>query len=193
MPTGVSKNQCGAKKATGSGVCTLNKGYGTVHPGSGRCKWHGGNTATGRTAAAKEAGQNLVKYVDPIGIEPTEALLQELARTAGHVAYLDQQIAGWKLNTAEEIPPHQEQWMRVHMVERAHMTKVAKTALDAGVAERQIRLAEQQGMVLASAIEDILNRLALTPAQSALIPIVVPEVLRGMTLAIEGEVVADGR
>lgn len=191
MPIGVSKNQCGANKAHG-GICTLNKGFGTPHPGSGRCKWHGGNTSAGKTAAAREAGLALIKYTDPIEVDPTTALLQELYRTAGHVAYLDSKIAEWELDTSKEIPDAQQHWMKVHLVERAHMAKVAKTALDAGVAERQVRLAEQQGMVLASAIEKILERLELTPAQFALIPVIVPEVLRGISLTIEGEVVPGG-
>lgn len=187
MPVGVSKTPCGAKKATAEGTCHLNAGYGTSHPGSGRCKWHGGNTEAGKISAARKAGQLLVKYVDPFEIDPTTALLQELYRTAGHVRYLDQQIASWELKTDEEIPPEQAQWMRVHMVERMHMAKVAKTALDAGVAEREIRLAEQQGERLASAIERILDQLELSAAQLALVPLVVPGILRSMT--IEGEVV----
>lgn len=191
MPIGVSNNPCGAKKAHG-GFCTLNKGYGTPHPGSGRCKWHGGNTETGKKAAAKEAGLLLIKYTDPVEIDPTTALLQELYRTAGHVQYLDQQIASWNLDTKKEIPPEQAQWMKVHLVERIHMSKVAKLALDAGVAEREIRLAEQQGMILAGAIEAILERLGLTALQRALIPEVVPDVLRSLSLNSNAVVVEGG-
>jgi hypothetical protein len=149
----------------------------------GRCKWHGGNTQTGRMAAAKEGGMRILKYTDPIELDPTTALLQELYRTAGHVQYLDQQIGEYELKTDEEIPDHQRQWMTVHMVERQHMAKVAKLALDAGIAEREIQLAEQQGMILASAIEAILEALELTPSQSALIPSVVPRVLRNISVS----------
>lgn len=191
MPIGVSKTPCGAKKATGEGTCHLNAGYGTSHPGFGRCKWHGGNTETGKVSAAKKAGMALIKYTDPHEIDPTTALLQELYRTAGHVQFLDQEISKWELKTDKEIPPEQQHWMRVHLVERAHMVKVAKTALDAGVAEREIRLAEQQGERLASAIERILDRLELSAAQLAMVPVIVPDILRSMT--IEGEVIESGR
>lgn len=181
MPSGKAENICGAKKANG-GECRMSAGHGTSHPGSGRCKWHFGNTANGKRAAAKEAGLRLLKYTDPVEIDPTTALLQELYRTAGHVRYLDQQIGEWDLDTDKEIPDKQRQWMSVHMAERKHMSQVAKLALDAGVAEREIRLAEQQGMVLASAIERILDSLELTPAQTAMIPTVVPSVLRALTI-----------
>lgn len=184
MPSGKSIEVCGAKKATAPGqTCHLSKGWGTPHPGMGRCKWHGGNTQTGRMAAAKEGGMRILKYTDPIELDPTTALLQELYRTAGHVQYLDQQIGEYELKTDEEIPDHQRQWMTVHMVERQHMAKVAKLALDAGIAEREIQLAEQQGMILASAIEAILEALELTPSQSALIPSVVPRVLRNISVS----------
>lgn len=193
MPTGVSKNPCGAKKTNGAGTCTLNSGYGTTHPGSGRCKFHGGSTEAGKAAAAKQEGARMAKYVDFVEIDPTTALLQELYRTAGHVQFLDRKIADWELDTDKEIPDHQQHWMKVHMVERIHMSKVAKLALDAGVAEREIRLAEQQGMILAGAIEAILERLDLTGAQRSLVPTVVPDILRNLSLNSSAVVVEGGQ
>lgn len=34
---------CGAHKKRGGGICTRPAGWGTQHPGTGRCKLHGGN------------------------------------------------------------------------------------------------------------------------------------------------------
>lgn len=59
----------------------------------------------------------------------------------------------------------------------------AKTALDAGVDERQVQLAERQGQMLVEALRRIFDRLGLTDAQRALIPQVVPEELRRVAAA----------
>lgn len=37
-------DNCNARKADGSGYCSHAAGWGTDHPGHGRCKFHGGNT-----------------------------------------------------------------------------------------------------------------------------------------------------
>ena len=44
IPTDPEKNYpiCGAQKRQGEGVCTRPAGWGTDHPGEGRCKLHGG-------------------------------------------------------------------------------------------------------------------------------------------------------
>ena len=67
--------------------------------------------------------------------------------------------------------------------ERDRCVRFAKTAHDMGVADREIRLAESQGALLAGAITRILDALELSPSQRALIPAVVP----GVLLEIAGE------
>lgn len=178
-------NVCGAWIKRRSKHCEQPKGQGTDHPGSGHCKWHFGSTQAGREFAAKEAGMQILKYTTPLEIDPTAALLQELYRTAGQVRYLDAKIGEWDLDTTEEIPDSQKQWLAVHRAERKHMAAVAKLALDAGVAEREIQLAEQQGAILADAIEKILDRMQLTVAQINLIPEVVPAVLRAVSVRMD--------
>lgn len=37
---------CNARKTNGSGYCQHEAGWGTDHPGHGRCRFHGGNTQT---------------------------------------------------------------------------------------------------------------------------------------------------
>ncbi|MER5420347.1 hypothetical protein [Streptosporangium roseum] len=69
-------------------------------------------------------------------------------------------------------------WLSLYQAERKHLTDVCKAAIAAGIAERQVRLAEQQGAIVVDVIRRILDRLDLTQAQSALIPSVVPEELR---------------
>lgn len=65
--------------------------------------------------------------------------------------------------------------------ERDRCVRFAKTAHDMGIAEQQVRLAEQQGELLADAINRILGRLDLTAQQLARVPEVVPAVLRAIT------------
>lgn len=64
------------------------------------------------------------------------------------------------------------------------MVRVSKLTIDAGIQERQVRLAEQQGMLLASVIRAVLERLNLTPDQHALVPQVVPTVIRELTASV---------
>lgn len=67
--------------------------------------------------------------------------------------------------------------------ERDRTVRYAKTAHDMGIADREIRLAESQGALLAGAITRILDALELSPSQRALVPSVVP----GVLLEIAGE------
>ncbi|MEV0584078.1 hypothetical protein [Nonomuraea sp. NPDC050310] len=72
---------------------------------------------------------------------------------------------------------------RLDAEERDRAVRYAKAAHDMGIADREIRLAERQGALLAEAINRILDQLELTSAQRALVPTVVPTVLRGIAEA----------
>ncbi|MER7500476.1 hypothetical protein AB0L05_27840 [Nonomuraea pusilla] len=67
--------------------------------------------------------------------------------------------------------------------ERDRTVRYAKAAHDMGIADREIRLAEAQGALIAGAIARILDALELTPTQRAKVPTVVP----GVLLDIAGE------
>jgi hypothetical protein len=207
-PAGDKK--CGARKQDGS-RCGLAAGWKTDHPGYGPCAHHIGSTPIGRKVAAEEMGEELMAfYGTPVDTNPIEALLDEVSRTAGHIAWLGQRIGQFQvpihLEEIDEqtgiqklvvagIPPEVEGWLRVYQSERAQLVRVSKAALDAGVNERLVQIAEHQGAKIADAIDVILNALELTAAQRARIPYVVPNVLRQLTsgpAVIEG-VIEDGR
>lgn len=77
----------------GLGPCGLPAGWGTDHIGIGRCRKHGGATYSHRKAAQRIMAEQMVAtYGLPIEITPEDALTQELYRTAGHVAWLADQI-----------------------------------------------------------------------------------------------------
>lgn len=71
-------------------------------------------------------------------------------------------------------------WLTLYRDERSHLARVSKMCMDAGVAQRLVTLAEDQGRILASAIRAVLSALSLTPEQQELIPRVVPPILRAV-------------
>ncbi len=83
--------------------------------------------------------------------------------------------------TQEAVPSI---WYTLYSRERDHLVKVAAAAIKAGVEERKVRLAEQQGDLVALVIRRILTDLHLTPQQIDLVPTVVPMHLRA--IATEG-------
>lgn len=199
----VGDKKCGANKADGS-ECTLAAGWGTEHPGYGPCKHHFGATPMGRKGAAYDmAGELMVFYGQPLDTNPIDALLDEVRRTAGHVAYLGQGISQFKLKmavsgAAAELPPEADGWLRMYQSERAHLVRVSEACLRAGIEERLVQIAEHQGAKLADAVEQILNELNLTPGQLARVPDVVPRVLQQLVtgppkLLLEGGPSGDHR
>lgn len=64
--------------------------------------------------------------------------------------------------------------------ERDRVVKYAKAAHDMGIAERHVRIAEQQAEQLADAIRRILDGLNLSPEQQQVVPQLVPSVLRAI-------------
>lgn len=199
---GCEKRHCHrAKRGEGGGVCHRPAGWGTDHVGFGSCKLHGGATAS-HTAAARveQARQAVATYGLARTVDPAQALLEEVHRTAGHVAWLQAKVAEleeadlvWGVTdevekTATEFPGTDTTrkaavnvWLELYRAERKHLTEVCAKAIACGIAERQIKLAEQQGAMLASVIGRILDDLELTPAQRTKVPEVVPRHLRAVS------------
>jgi hypothetical protein len=167
---------CGAKKKQGKGACHRPPGWGTDHPGQGRCKLHGGGTRSHRQKAARErAAAAVATYGLPREIEPQDALLEEVHRAAGHVAWLqkvisalqkDELIAGVARTvqlpdetTRLEYSAGLSVWVRLYHSERDRLVRVAKAALDAGVAERQVKITEIQARLLADVVTAIVTDL----------------------------------
>jgi hypothetical protein len=181
--------------------CRLSAGFGTEHKGRGRCKYHGGNTPTHN----KQASRNLAKEIkitnemifgSPVDeISPEEAILQELARTAGHVEWLYQKVQLVGSQSALEGEDENKAliqytklgitpsvWIQMYQDERKHLMAVAKTASSMGIAERQVQIAEQQGKMLAMVIRNFMDDplMELTPTQR----VNAPELIRKHLAAI---------
>lgn len=85
----------------------------------------------------------------------------------------------WGLSKDGEMMPHP--YVQLLRVWTERYEKACKTALDAGVAERQVKLAENQAELLATAVKAILTGLNLTPEQWELAPRVVATQLRQLS------------
>jgi hypothetical protein len=127
-------------------------------------------------AARDNALAKTATYGEPRDISPSAALLEEVARTAGHVDYLGEQVRAlhpdalvWGLAkkdnvTASEFPGINETeaaqiniWLVLYRAERKHLVDVSKAAIAAGIAERQVQLAEQHGRLVVGILGRILN------------------------------------
>lgn len=75
----------------------------------------------------------------------------------------------------------EKEWLDLYRREREHAMRVAKLAIDAGIAQRMVSIAEDQGRMLALAIRHVLDALSLSSSQLALVPQVVPRILREVT------------
>lgn len=162
-----------------------------VTGGSTVCHWHGKKAPQTVAAAQRRAEQTaaaraVATFGLPVDVTPEHAILQELARTNGHVLWLADVVADlepqhltWGKTQEEEGFDGQGEvskttstaavnvWVELYERERTHLLAVAKAALAAGIAERQIRLAEQQGQLVADLLRAVIGdpELGLTPAQ----------------------------
>lgn len=133
-------------------------------------------TENHKKAARKAMARDEVqRYALPVDIDPQEALIEELQRTAGWVAFLNEQVQ--ELSSAESmrqqrggaqgaIPeevPHI--WIQMLAQERAHLLAVAKTCVQVGIEERRVKIAEEQGQLMAQVISGLLEdlKVPITP------------------------------
>lgn len=185
------------------GTCKNKAGWGTDHPGIDYCKMHGGNTTSGKKSAARSFGRGLIEKqkfggdLTLVNITPEQAIIEEVRRSTAMVRWLEERIGQWTIQDDQVslggLPrlmdetfkgtatfTDQREWLILYRDERAHMVKVAKMAIDAGLAKRMVEVAEDQGRMLAVAIKQVLDALELTPTQASLVPRVVPGVLRAI-------------
>ncbi len=232
-PTGnpVDCAKCGRPRArdTGKPTCAGHNRAGEPCkngplPGQRVCRMHGGRSpqakAAGERRVQEQAAAAAVATLGiPVDVSPTDALLEEVRWTAGHVQWLRRRV-----QELHEEPTHQaftldgrpvgtanpsgrdalvwgttkvvdkgsgehpgtdttqearpSIWYDLYERERKHLVAVCQAAIKAGVEERRVRLAEQQGELVGNVIKAILADLGLTPEQQAQVSKVVPRHLR---------------
>jgi hypothetical protein len=172
------------------------------------CASHGGKSpralaAAERRIAEEEASRAVETFGLPREIDARDALLEEVYRTAGAIDWLtakvrelepkalvwgvtEKNIIGsgeWKgTNTTKAAAVNV--WVQLWQDERKHLVTVSKAAISAGIEERRVKLAEQQGALLATVIKGILGDLQLTAAQAASAPGIVAQHLRAVSVSL---------
>jgi hypothetical protein len=123
----------------------------------------------------------------PIDVHPHEALLHALRVTAGEVAYCDEQIrklqedelferpaetyyaqmpsGAWQLIEEKRDAEVISRWVQLRDGSLDRMAKYSKMALDVGIEERTVQLAERQAELVTRFFESVLDELELTPEQ----------------------------
>lgn len=160
--------------------CLAKAGHGTDHVGSGPCERHRGNRELPnrraqlllRDIAARKALASLAVSFE---ISPTDALLALVHEAAGNVAFLGGRVADLGLQlvgdvyalTREGDPVATSEDARaivkLYNEERDRLAKVAKMAIDAGIEERQVRVLEDQAVMMAQVLRATIVGLALPP------------------------------
>lgn len=152
---------CGAAKSNGE-PCTQPAGYGTDHPGKGRCRWHPKGTGLAATAnAAAEAGG----LGGPVHTTPGKAILGVLAIATGHLVYCSAKVAEIEQGELWTDEGHLNKWVRWQERLSDRVAKYAATAVGMGVAERQGALVEAQTRMVTGLLENVIRELDLTPEQ----------------------------
>jgi hypothetical protein len=201
--------KCGAKTRAGR-PCQLEAGKGTSHVGIGRCRLHGGASPQAELGGQVELARREAAVMGrPLHIDPHDAILECIRIAAGEVAYLSDKVAELEEHdalggttqvktrplkgeygqeslgvTVEEVTVDSgalHAWIVARRQAMDRLVTYSKVALRAGIEERTVRIAEQQGQLLASAIRNILSALGVADHPDA------PKVVRRELTLIAGD------
>lgn len=170
------------------------------HPGATICTNHG-LTEAGRAKAAEkradeQAEQALGKlWPDLETVVPTRDPVASLARLSGALRQMCDQV-GARVNELNRVGGGEHlQLLRAEVVLLDKLLdkamRVDGKLADLGLMEREVRVTEQLGALLAGGVRSILEQLDLSPEQQETARVVVPAELRRLAgVAGAGEVVA---
>lgn len=189
-------------------------------PGGKVCGRHGGGAPQTRTAAETRVIEGrALRLVNTYGRKvqttATQALIDEVQWTAGHVEWLRERVQELEEVRAAVLDPGEggipadsdrhplvwgitkikeggedagttyeaaaSIWLQLYWKEREHLVKVCAATVKAGVDERLVKLAEDQGRLVADVLRAILGDLNLSPEQHARAYEVAPRHLRALT------------
>ena len=153
--------------------------------------------------AEQSARKAVVTFGLPRDISAIDALLEEVRYTAGHVAWLREQVQAtapddliWGKREQSEKNATEfagtdttyaampNIWLELYYRERKHLVEVTKAAIAAGIEERRVQLEESKGQLVAEIIKRIAGRLGLSAEQLAILPAIASEELRRAATAL---------
>lgn len=167
---------------------------------------NGVTTAAGRKRKIEEirATARFGNFPIPHDMGPVDILLNELQRSAGFCMWIETKIAEWPddliplgetnyddKGSMQIAPTNDAAWLDVWQRERKHLATVAKMCIDAGVDERRVQLAEKQADLMFALINEAFTRLSLSAEQQAMVPQIMPALIRRMAIPGEVEHVAE--
>jgi hypothetical protein len=123
----------------------------------------------GASAVVSASGGGLAS---PVNVSPTQAITGVLQLAAGQLVYVSAEVAA--LEAGQEWNGDGEggqlnRWVRWQHILMDKVARYASTAVGMGVAERQVRLAEEQTRLMGKFMEAVAGDLKLTPAQRKLL------------------------
>jgi hypothetical protein len=121
------------------------------------------------------------RYGSERQINPYTAILEEVRRTAAHVAWLGMKVA--EAPSDDALLEGYSGWLKLYQQERAHLVKVSDSAIRLGLEERVVRVEEQKAEVMIRALIATLDALGLPAETRERIPLE----LRKQLMAVDAE------
>lgn len=121
----------------------------------------------------------MVVYGTETDANPHTALLGEIRRTAGHVAWLSLKIQEAQFD--DDLLDAYRPWLNLYQKERDRLARICESAIKLGLSERMVRLEERKAEMIARVLVATLEELDL-PAEYAARA---PGILRRQLLAID--------
>lgn len=124
------------------------------------------------------------RYGAERGINPFVALLEEVRRAAGHVAWLGAKVA--QAPSDEALLDEWAPWVRLYNREREALRKAAGDAVKLGLEERVVRVEERRAELVARVLLATLEQLDLPAEVAARAPLVLRQQLLALESGAEG-------
>jgi hypothetical protein len=152
---------CEARTRRGT-LCKRPAGAGTDHVGRGPCKLHGGRLPNVRKRYAREEAIEAARHLlgEEVSDDPIEAMLSGVRVASALVAY-----HRFKIDSLDKVTREDEQALEEANVNRQ---RVAKMALDGGVAIKLVQITERMAEQITLPFEEAMHALKLTAKQRAL-------------------------
>jgi hypothetical protein len=108
-------------------------------------------------------------FARPRSTHPFEFLLDEVSRCAGNVAWLEGKISRLPFDELllDDEGSGPSGWVKLYQQERQKGVRASEVAIRAGIAERHVRIAEQQTNDVVAIIRATLGEIGCTSEQQA--------------------------